>query len=111
MKKIKTTFQQSYNDAWSLFVNTIGKRELQKLDYFHGGFQYRIPPAGALIENGKVTINCQFPGLLICYTTDGSEPTAKSKIYREPIAEKALIKCTVFDSKGRGSRTIEIDNR
>ncbi|GAA4313287.1 family 20 glycosylhydrolase [Nibribacter koreensis] len=100
-----------YTAAWSQFVNTLGKRELPRLNYYHNGFQYRIPTAGALVENGKVLANVQLPGMVIRYTVDGSEPTAQSKVYLGPITEKGTVKLRVFDVTGRGSRVIAVDNR
>jgi hexosaminidase len=103
-------FQLKYNDAWSSFVNTVGKRELPKLDYYAGGFKYRIPPVGLSIVNGKVSANSQFPGLTIRYTTDGSDPTTSSKLYESPMDDKGNILFKAFDSRGRGSRTTSIKN-
>lgn len=103
-------FQLKYNDAWSSFVNTVGKRELPKLDYYAGGFKYRIPPVGLSLVDGKVSANSQFPGLTIRYTTDGSEPTTSSKLYESPIDDKGTILFKAFDSRGRGSRTTSINN-
>jgi hexosaminidase len=100
-----------YNDAWSQFVNVLGKRELPRLDHLSGGFQYRIPTAGAVIRDGKVEVNSQFPGLVIRYTTDGKEPSMTSAPYTKPLTERALLKIRLFDSKGRGGRTIQVDNR
>jgi hexosaminidase len=99
-----------YNQAWSSFVNVVGKRELTKLNYYQGGANFRIPTVGAKQVNGLVHTNIQLPGLTIRYTSDGAEPTISSKQYVEPIAEKGIIKLKAFDSKGRGSRTIEIKN-
>ena len=107
----QTKFEQLYNNAWSAFVNGIGKRELPMLDHLSGGFKYRIPPPGAIVENGKVLMNIQFPGLAIRYTTDGSEPTGKSKLYKGPISDKGIIKIKAFNNTGRGSRTTEIENK
>lgn len=97
-----------YNEAWSVLANTIGKRELRRLAVFNGGYQYRIPTPGAIVENGKVLANVQLPGLVIRYTTDGKEPTAKSGVYTEPIATKGTVRLRVFDSVGRGSRTVTV---
>jgi hexosaminidase len=99
-----------YQKAWSSFVNVVGKRELTKLNYYQGGANFRIPTVGAKQVNGVVHANIQLPGLTIRYTIDGTEPTIISKQYVEPIAEKGIIKLKAFDSKGRGSRTIEIKN-
>jgi hexosaminidase len=97
-----------YKQAWAQFVNVSGKRELPRLDYYAGGFNYRIPTAGAVIEGNMVKANVQLPGMTIRYTTDGSEPNAKSKIYSQPIPYKGMIKFRVFDSKGRGGRAVSV---
>jgi hexosaminidase len=102
--------EQLYQQEWSAFVNVLGKRELQRLDNYAGGFNYRIPTPGAIVENGKVVVNMQLPGLTIRYTTDGKEPTAKSNIYTGPITGKGKIKLKAFNTKGRSSRLIEVDN-
>ena len=99
-----------YQEAWSKFVNTVGKRELTKLNYFQGGANFRIPTVGAKQMNGQIHANIQLPGLTIRYTNDGSEPTLNSKQYVQPIADKGVIKLRAFDSKGRGGRTIEVSN-
>ncbi|MCC9138889.1 family 20 glycosylhydrolase [Pontibacter silvestris] len=100
-----------YNQAWSDFVNTLGKRELPRLTYYAGGFNYRIPTPGAKVEDGKVQANVQLPGLTVRYTTDGTEPTTKSKEYTGPISAKGSIKLKVFDVKGRSGRAVTIDNK
>jgi hexosaminidase len=99
-----------YEKAWSVFANTLGKKELYKLDYYQGGANFRIPTVGAKIINGMVHANIQLPGLTIRYTTDGNEPTTNSTIYTSPINQKGTIKLRAFDSKGRGGRTIQVVN-
>jgi hexosaminidase len=99
-----------YQNAWSIFTNTVGKKELYKLNYFQDGANFRIPTVGAKIINGKVYANIQLPGMIIRYTLDGSEPNSNSNMYMAPISEKGNIRLRAFDSKGRGSRTIEIKN-
>ena len=86
------------------------KKELKRLDFYKGGYGYRIPSPGAVIIDGKVVANLQLPGLVIRYTTDGSEPVASSKIYSAPIAEKGQIKLRAFDTRGRSGRVSEIRN-
>ncbi|MHC2992133.1 beta-N-acetylhexosaminidase, partial [Pontibacter sp. HJ8] len=99
-----------YNQAWTEFVNVLSKRELPRLDHYAGGFRYRIPTAGAVVENGRIVANVQLPGMVIRYTTDGSEPTQKSKAYKEPIASKGTVKLRVFNRAGRGGRTVTVEN-
>lgn len=106
----KNKSETLYNKDWSVFVNVLGKKELPRLDYYSGGFGYRIPPVGAIIENGKVSANIQQPGFTIRYTTDGSEPTINSKIYKSPIAAKGKITLCAFSSNGRKGKFTVIEN-
>lgn len=107
----KNKSELSYNNEWSIFVNVLGKKEMPRLDYYSGGFGYRIPPVGAIIENGKVSVNIQQPGFTIRYTTDGSEPTIKSEIYKNPIAIKGKITLCAFSSNGRKGKLTIIQNK
>lgn len=52
------------------------------------------PGAGAVMEGTMVTITCATEGAAIHYTLDGTEPTAASALYAEPIeiAEEMTIK-------------------
>lgn len=102
--------EEQYQKDWNSFVNTLGQRELMRLNNYAGGFNYRIPTAGAKIENGKVMANIQLPGFIIRYTTNGTEPNAKSKVYVAPVSAKGTIKLKVFNTDGRSGRTVEIVN-
>jgi hexosaminidase len=100
-----------YQEAWSVFVNTIGKKELPRLTaYPDGAVQYRIPPVGADILDGILIANIQIPGFDIRYTTDGTEPTTKSRIYTKPLTEKGNITLCAFSKDGRKGRTITLIN-
>lgn len=101
-------FRSQYAQAWSQFANQLGKRELPRLDYFAGGFQYRIPAPGALLRDGMLHANIQLPGLTLRYTTDGSEPGATNTVYTGPVKVAGVVKIRAFDRRGRGSRTIEV---
>ncbi len=91
---------------WNFFANTIAQREFPKLARINGGYAYRVPPAGAIIENGLLKANVALPGLKIHYTVDGSEPTLQSPMYKDPIPANAVIKLKTFDAAGRSGRTI-----
>ncbi|MBC3787185.1 family 20 glycosylhydrolase [Spirosoma utsteinense] len=108
-EKNDTQSDQLYNQAWSEFINTVGKRELPRLDVYAGGYQYRIPAVGAKVTGGKVAANVQFPGLTIRYTTDGTEPTAKSQVYTEPVTATGPVKFKVFNASGRSGQTVSIN--
>lgn len=107
-EKDSTKAAQLYAAAWSRFVNVLGKRELPRLDYYAGGFSYRIPtPGSTILRNGMVEANSQFPGLVLRYTTNGSEPTLSSPIYKGPIPATGPIKLRLFDTRGRGGRSVQ----
>ncbi len=102
--------RQLYQDAWSVFINTVSKKELPLLDHYAGGYSYRIPPPGVIAGNGQLTANTQLPGFTIRYTTDGKEPGVQSAVYDSPVKSKGLIKFRTFDNRGRSSRTVEVKN-
>jgi hexosaminidase len=111
VEKDKEKSQLLYTQAWSVFANIVGKRELPRLAYWESGFQYRIPSPGAQVLGGEIYANVQFPGLTIRYSSNGEEPSPKSRLYKEPIKEKGLIKLKVFDARERSGRTTEIENK
>jgi hexosaminidase len=103
-----TKSQMLYQQAWINFLNVLGKRELPRLDYLNGGYGYRIPKPGVILQDGKYLANEQFPGLTIRYTTNGAEPDAKSPIYKDPVTNSnSEIKFKAFNNKGRGSNVTE----
>ena len=102
-------FEKKYAADWTHFSNQLGKRELPRLDFYSGGFQYRIPTPGGIIREGKLYANIQLPGLVIRYTTDGSEPNESSLVYSGPVSVRSLVKIRAFDRRGRGSRTVWVD--
>lgn len=97
--------EEMYANAWTVFANTLGKKELPKLDYYAGGVAYRIPPVGVQRYGGNVSATVQFPGLQIRYTTNGTEPTANSKLYQKPVAFVEGMKFKAFNTTGRSSKT------
>lgn len=103
--------QSLYQDAWSVFVNTVGRKELPRLsDYPGGAVLYRIPPVGAIIQDGTLIANIQIPGFDIRYTTDGTAPTIKSKMYSKPLTEKGKFTLCAFSKDGRKGRIISLIN-
>ncbi|UCD38340.1 MAG: carbohydate-binding domain-containing protein, partial [Fidelibacterota bacterium] len=95
---------EALEDDWNVFVNMVGQRELPRLEYLHGGVNYRIPLPGAIIENGQLKANVRFPGLTIRYSTDGSEPDLNSLEYSGPVSVNGQIRLKAFSQTGRSSR-------
>ena len=106
-----TKARELYNADWSKFLNILGKRELPRLAYYNGGYNFRIPKPGVILEDGKYKSNIQFPGMTIRYTTNGKEPDANSPVYEHPIPANGIIKFRAFDAKGRGGNVAEVQNK
>jgi hexosaminidase len=94
--------------AWNYFANLVGRRELPRLDFWHGGVAYRLPPPGASIKDGILTANVAFPGLTIRYSLDGKVPTPESPAYQDPIPVSGEVVLATFDLKGRRSRVSRV---
>jgi len=95
-------------NGWNSFANALAKKELPRLSYLNKGYNYRIPPPGAIIEDGELKVNVEYPGLTIRYTLDGTEPKKTSQQYSRPIAIKSTAKLKSFDSAGKDSKTVEV---
>ncbi len=96
-------------EGWNRFVNALGQNELPRLDYLLGGIRYRVPPPGAIIEDGLLKANTAYPGLTIRYTEDGAEPSMGSPVYSGPVRIEKTVKLKTFTPSGRGSRTTEVE--
>ena len=93
---------------WNEFANRIGQRELPRLDRLFGGFNYRIPMPGAVVNDGMLSANIAFPGLTIRCATDGEDPTIDSPVYVEPIRITAPVKLAAFSTAGRRGWVAEV---
>jgi hexosaminidase len=97
--------EQKIQKQWTIFANTVAQKELPRLSRFNGGYTYWLPQPGAVVEGGVLRANVAFPGLIIRYTTDGTEPTVESVRYAEPVKVAGTIKLKSFDAAGKSSRT------
>ncbi len=102
--------RQQRGEAWSAFANRLGQREIPRLSLRAPDWTYRLPPPGAVIEDGMLRANVALPGLPIRYTTDGSTPTPSSPRYTDPVEvpDNATVRLRTFDGYGRGSRTVSV---
>lgn len=95
-----------YREAWSRFVSVLGKRELPRLD--REGVRYRIPTPGLKVESGAVLVSLELPGFTLRYTTDGSEPSARSPLVQGPIPLRGPVRVAAFDTTGRKGHTARL---
>lgn len=99
--------EEALRAAWNEFANRLGQRELPRMDHMHG-IGYRIPAPGGVIDAGILHANVPYPGMAIHYTTDGSIPTVHSPRYERPVQVDGLVSLRVFDTRGRGGRTVTL---
>jgi hexosaminidase len=99
------------DEAWNVFANTLGQKEFKRIDKFAGGYNYRIPMPGAVIENNMLKANNAYPGFELRYTTDGSEPDANSALYTGPVEVSGEVRVKAFDTQGRSSRTAVVNTK
>jgi hexosaminidase len=97
-----------FRAAWSRLVNVVGKRELPRLDREMPGLNYRIPTPGLRLQGGAVYSSIELPGFTLRYTTDGSEPGARSPVVRGPIPLRGTLRVAAFSASGRKGHTASI---
>jgi len=108
----KNLRNRQVEEQWNVFANALGQRELPRLAKLFGGYNYRIPTPGAVLKDGLLEANVEFPGLQIRYTTDGSEPQHDSSLYTGKIKLSVdSVKLKAFDASGRSSRTVIVESR
>ncbi len=100
--------EKAMNAEWNVFAGTIARKDLPRLSYINGGYNHRVPLPGAIIENGVLKANIEFPGLELRYTTDGSEPTMNSTLYEEPVKISGTVMMRTFDASDKGSRAVVV---
>jgi hexosaminidase len=105
----KVQREQAMQEGWNSFATALGKRELPRLSYLDGGYNYRIALPGAVIEKGILKANAAYPGLEIRYTLDGTEPTTESLLYTKEVPVKTGVTLRCFDAAGKGSRSVKLN--
>ena len=90
---------------WNKLANVLAVKELPRLTSLNGGYNFRVPLPGAIVKNGILYANVEFPGLEIRFTTDGSEPTGLSQLFTKPVKVAGQVRLKSFVTGGRFSRT------
>lgn len=99
--------EQAFDSAYNQFLNQLGQRELGRLDVRNGGYLYRIPQPGIMVDKaGMLHVNMEMPGFVVRYTTDGTAPTNKSSIYSKPFKANGEIQMSAFSKNGKNQSNI-----
>jgi len=72
------------------------------------GLNYRIPTPGLKAVDGQVHCSLEIPGFVLRYTTDGSEPSARSPEVHGPIPLAPVVRVAAFDTTGRKGHTASL---
>lgn len=85
-----------YNAERVQFNLRIGKNELPRLN--RKGANFHLNQPGIIVENGVLKANACYPGVVVRYTLDGSEPTATSPIWVAPVlcGDAKVVKAKSF---------------
>ena len=96
---------QMQEKEWNAFANLLAVKELPRLGYMNNGYNYRVPPPGAMVEDGYLKANAAYPGLEIYYTLNGTSPDKNSNLYREPVKVEngSVINLICVDRAGKTS--------
>jgi len=91
---------------WQVFAQTLGKKELAKLDLYQ--VNYRLPTVGAVINEGILKANVAFPGITIEYLVESAQQNnlaAKNiwQTYQQAVPVNSSVKIRTRTSDG--SRT------
>ena len=73
----------SFERARAAYNAKVGLVELPVVD--NKGLNFRLGMPGIKIENGYLIANTQYPGEVVRYTLDGTEPTLQSPVLSEPV--------------------------
>lgn len=96
--------QQAFNQALALYYEKISKSEMPY--WAKHGINFRLPQPGLLVKDGNLYANVAIDGAEIRYTTDGSEPTAQSTLWKEPVKCGSLVVKAKTFYQGKESLTI-----
>lgn len=96
--------QQAFNQALALYYEKISKSEMPY--WAKHGINFRLPQPGLLVKDGNLYANVAIDGAEVRYTTDGSEPTAQSTLWKEPVKCGSLVVKAKTFYQGKESLTI-----
>ncbi|MCG9696005.1 family 20 glycosylhydrolase [Shewanella sp. Isolate11] len=89
---------------WQTFANTLGHKELVKLD--KAGIAYRVPTVGAHIHEGLLYTNVTYPGLQIQYRVNGGQ--WQTYLEKVKVEGKVEVRAVAADGKRKG-RTLVVN--
>ena len=96
--------EQAFDQTLALYYEKISKSEMPY--WAKNGINFRLPQPGLLVKDGNLYANVAIDGAEVRYTTDGSEPTAQSTLWKEPVKCGSLVVKAKTFYQGKESLTI-----
>ena len=97
-------------EDWNMFVNALGQHAIPFLNHQYKDLNIHLSKPGGIIRNDTLFVRSQFPGIRVCYSIDGSLPTAYDNVYENPVAVPTDVKIMLraFDRNNKGGKAIEV---
>lgn len=87
--------QKAFYKDLALYYEKIGRKEMPY--WAKENINFRLPLPGLILKEGYLYANMAYQGAEIRYTTDGTEPTSQSALWKEPVkCDAQVIKARAF---------------
>lgn len=101
--------RQAYNKELGLFYSKVSEKEMPH--WASRSINFRLPHPGLCIKEGQLHASTPIRGGEIRYTTDGTEPTLHSELWKAPVAcDASVVKAKLFYlNKESVTSTLKVD--
>lgn len=91
---------------WPRFTKQLGTQVLPRLAAEMPGLAMWVPPPGLRRDGQRVQASTAWPGLVVRYSLDGSEPQATSPVLETALDSKGPVWAAAFAPGGQRSRSV-----
>ena len=101
--------RQAFNKELGLFYSKVSEKEMPH--WVSRSINFRLPHPGLCIKEGQLHASTPIRGGEIRYTTDGTEPTLRSELWKAPVAcDASVVKAKLFYlNKESVTSTLKVD--
>lgn len=101
--------RQAFNKELGLFYSKVSEKEMPH--WASRSINFRLPHPGLCIKEGQLHASTPIRGGEIRYTTDGTEPTLHSELWKAPVAcDASVVKAKLFYlNKESVTSTLKVD--
>ena len=101
--------RQAFNKELGLFYSKVSEKEMPH--WASRSINFHLPHPGLCIKEGQLHASTPIRGGEIRYTTDGTEPTLHSELWKAPVAcDASVVKAKLFYlNKESVTSTLKVD--